>query len=1104
VDNLLPKGGGMMKPRTFSATVCAGALVLLFGATVRDTVAQSAAITGKVVGRQGEPLGGAIVAISELGIAVATTTSGSYTLTVAPGKTSGQTVTLRVRYIGYKPEARQITLTPGTQTVDVELKSDPMQLDAVVVTGVAEATEAKNLTFAVGHVDASQLNQVPAVSALGSLEGKVAGVRVIQANGAPGGEPTIRLRGSTGLTSPSSCNTQPCPSTSVPGPLIVVDGTITHYSLADISPQDIERVEVVKGAAASSLYGSNAADGVIQIFTKRGDRLADGKLVVTVRNEYGQSFRPKLIPTAHAHAYLSADHAYTDASGNTVLKGDFIDAAGVLVGVGGVPHLKPDAIADVPYSTYPHPVNFDVQGDLLTHGPYYTNYVSVGQRRGNLNYNVSFENTKQEGVMLLLKGYNRQNFRLNLDQALTPRLDLSAGAFFGKSNNNSVAQGPGSPFFVTGFLEPYINLFAPNPDGTPYSAYISHQQPNAQNPLYTLANEKINTDRKRYSAYGKASYRLTDWLSLEGHYNYDYEASNYSDVTPKGFLSATGVAGSGSLIRTDSGGREFNTGVAVTGVRSFRLGSLSVRNTTKAAYEYEDQTATNFTLTANKFTVVNTPEFSAVDFSQLSPGSSDATIRSKNYYVVSGFNVSDRYLVDGLVRRDGSSLFGSESRWQTYYRASGAYRLSQDLHIKGIDELKLRASYGTAGLRPTFDAQYETYSVVGGIPAKHTLGNTALKPARSAELELGGNVDFLSRFSLEYSYSRKETKDQILLVPLSSATGYLNQWQNAATLLGKTHELSLGVVLADRPEFSWRLNIAADRTRQTITQLNTAPFLVGPGGYGGNNDVTQDFKIAAGETFGVFYGTKIVRTFAELCDDPAKKLAGCGPGKTYDPANYIRNEDGYLVPLATYHTINEAIIFYVDPAGNKTVKIGDVNPDFNASFTTNLRYKGFSLYALVDWVQGGNIYNGTRQWAFGTSSTDRSFDQSGKPAVNCTGTTDPTHCPYSTGKKPTVYYAVPFYNGINPIDFFVENGTYVKIKEVNVSYAFSRSQLEGLHLGLNNLRVGVIGHNLFTFTKYSGYDPEVAGLTGDSFSFRWDGFSYPNFRTFTGFMEIDF
>jgi TonB-linked SusC/RagA family outer membrane protein len=1099
----------MMKPRTFSATVCAGALLLLLGTVFHEAAAQSAVITGKITGRQGEALGGAIVNIDELGLAVATTVSGTYTLTVTPERTKGQTVALRARYIGYSPASRQITLTPGTQTQDIELKFDPMTLDAVVVTGVAEATQAKNLTFAVGHVDASQLNEAPAVGALGALEGKVAGVRLIQGSGAPGSDPVIRLRGATAITSQSSCNTQPCPSTAVPGPLVVVDGTITHYSLADISPQDIERVEVVKGAAASSLYGSNAADGVVQVFTKRGDRIPDGKLAVTVRNEYGQSFRPKAIPTAHAHPYLTADSAYTDASGSQVLKGDFIDATGKLVGVGGVPSPKPDQIADVPYSAYPHPVNFDVQRDLLTNGAFYTNYVSLGQRKGNTNYNVSFENTKQDGIMRLLKGYARQNFRVNLDQALTPRLDLSAGGFFGRSNNNSVAQGPGSPFFETTFLEPYVNLFAKNPctqpcDSTPYAAYIPHQQPNAANPLYVLANEQINTDRTRYSAYGKATYRLTDWLSAEAHYNYDFESSGFADVRPKGFLSAAGVPTNGFLVKTDSGGREFNTGVTVTGVRTFRLGSLNVRNTTKAAYEYEDQTANNFTLTANAFTVVATPEFNAVDFSQLTPGSSNETIRSKNYYVVSGFNVNDRYLVDGLVRWDGSSLFGPQSRWQTYYRASGAYRLSQDIHINGIDELKLRASYGTAGLRPSFDAQYETYAVVGGIPAKHTLGNNALKPARSGEMEVGTNVDFLGRFSVEYSYSRKETKDQIMLVPLSSASGYLNQWQNAGTLLGKTHELSLGVLLANRPDFSWRVNVAADRTRQYITQLNTAPFLVGPGGYGGNNDVTQDFRIAQGETFGVFYGARIVRSFAQLCDNPAiQKAAGATPCLTYAAANYTINEDGYVVATSTYHTANEAFITYVDPNGSKIVKIGDVNPDFNASFTTNLRYKGFSAYALVDWLQGGNIYNGTRQWAFGTGLVDRIYDQSGKPAVNCTGSPDPTHCPYSTGKKSSAYYGA-LYNGINPIDFFVENGTYVKIKEVNVSYSFSGSQLQKLGLGINSLRVGVIGRNLFTFTKYSGYDPEVAGLTGDAFSFRWDGFSYPNFRTFTGFMEIEF
>src|SRR5256886_1482963 len=393
--------------------------------------------------------------------------------------------------------------------------------------------------------------------------------------------------------------------------------------------------------------------------------------------------------------------------------------------------------------------------------------------------------------------------------------------------------------------------------------------PNATNPLYTLANRQIKTDRSRFTGYAKATYRIRDWLSFEGNYNYDQETSNFTNQVPKNFLNSHGEPTSGSLVKIDTAGRTLNTAATLTSVRAVHLGSR-----------------------------------------------------------------------------------------------------------------KLRASYGTAGLRPTFDAQYETFAVIGGVPVKQTLGNKTLEPARSAETEVGGNIDFLNdRVTLEYSYSRKETKDQIMLVPLSGATGYVNQWQNAATLLGHTHELSLGADLVDRPEFSWRLTGAAHRTRQRITQLNTPPFLVGPD-YVGNNDVVQHFKIAAGETFGVIYGTKIVRTLADLYADP-KKQALSGANQHWSPDSVIVNEDGFLVRKDLYHTIGERFIPYVDPSGSSIIKIADVNPDFNASFTTNVRYKNFSAYALVDWVQGGKIYNATRQWPF-FEFRDRVYDQSSKPvATGC-------------------------------------------------------------------------------------------------------------------------
>src|SRR5712691_4405269 len=988
----------MMKRATFSAPLCAATLLALVAVSFGEAQAQSAVITGKVTGRQGEALGGAIVVIDEFSAAVATTTQGTYTLTVAPERTKGQTVTLRARYIGYSPTVKQVTLTPGTQTQDFELKFDPMTLDAVVVTGVAEATEAKKLTFAVGHVDAQTLNQAPGVSALGALEGKVAGARLLSGSGAPGGEPTIRLRSATAITTPSACGGSTCASTDVPGPLIIVDGTITRHGLSDINSEDIERVEVVKGAAASSLYGSDAANGVVQIFTKRGERIPDGKLSVTVRNEYGQSFRPKSIPTALSHPYLIDTLGnYTDANGSPVTNGDYIDASGNLVGAARQPTEKADGIADRLYSRYGRPV-YDQQARLLTHGPFYTNYVSVGQRRGNTNFNVSFQNTKQDGVLILLNGYNRQNFRVNVDQALTPRFDLSVGGFFGKSNNNQATQGPGSPFFAVTFIEPNINLAASNPDGTPYAAKIPYRLANAANPLYFLNNTKLTTDRTRYTGFARARYRFNDWLSAEANYNYDQEASTHNEFQSSGFLDGNGIPTDGYLVRNDSTGRTFNWGTTITSVRDFSLGTWgSIRNTTKAAFIYEDQKRTDFDLTSQTISIIGIPEVQATTNYAGGVSSHDFPIRKRNAYVVSSFDIRDRYILDGLFRRNGSSLFGSLSRYQNYYRVSGAWRVSQDIHLPHIDELRVRASYGTDGLRPQFHAQYTTYAIVGGTPVTQNLGNPNLKPARSGETELVINADFLGRFSLEYSYSRKLTRDQILLVPLSAATGFQAQWRNAGTLRGQTHELTLQAIVANRPDLYWSLNVAGDRTRQKVVSLfdpiagrSLAPFTVGPG-YAGPGI----FLIKEGETYGVIYGTRTVRNINQLYDDPTK-AALSGPGQTWSRDSVIVNEEGYVVRRDQWRTATERPIEYVDPTGHNIVKIGDANPDFNLSFASTLRWKKFSIYGLVDWTQGGNIYNGTRQWPF-FENRDRVYDQSSKPVA---------------ARKTQNYYNF-FYNSIN-------------------------------------------------------------------------------------------
>lgn len=1027
---------------------------LLFGAGQAQA---QATITGKVSDTNGQPLGGAQVVIRELASFGATTASnGTYTIVVTADRARGQSLTLVARYLGKSPSTKAITLNQGSQEVNFTLRDDPLRLEDVVVTGVTTETSTKKLAFAVGKVSADQLQETPGVTALSGLVGKVAGVRVVTASGEPGSAPSIRLRGATSISGSQE-------------PLIIIDGTISRATLADISAEDIERIEVIKGAAASSLYGSDAANGVVQIFTKRGKNLADGKLLVTVRNEGGVSFLSKRIPNANAHAFqVEPDPANP---GEIRFKRD---------GAGNrIPEA--DGIADNKYPKY-----YDQQALVIKPGLFYTNYLSIGQRRGATNFNASFQNTHTEGVVFGLKGFSRQNFRLNVDQQLTPRVDLELSTFYGRSDNNNTAQGTGAPFYTITFVEPYVDLFAKNPDGSPYAAKIPDRLSNAANPLYNLANEKRDTERSRFTGGGRVRWRMTDWLTAEANYNFDQERSDYTDMVPFGYLSPAGQATDGSLYKESLTGRTYNTGATLTATGSWG----GITNTTRVSYIYEDQASNFLSAYADQLIVKKVPEYSGADPSTFNAGSTNTTIRNRNAFAITTFDIKDKYIVDGLIRRDESSLFGPEARKAYYGRVSGAWRANEDLKIKGFDEIRLRASYGTAGLRPGFEYQYETLSTAGGSFAKATLGNKNLKPAHSAELEVGGNIEMGGgRFTLEYTYSRKDTRDQIQLVNLPSVVGFTQQWQNVGSLRSNTHELALGYQVINSRDLAWVVNVTGDRTRQQITEYPLPETL---NSFGQQPAV---FFLGEGAKLGVMYGNRAVRSIEEIYDDPAK--AACR-ATTCPESNYVVNEEGYVVLASKYHTSAEVPFNYVkcskvDNTGTCTattdiVAIGDANPDFNMSFSSSLNYKRFSFTALLDWTQGGDIYNGTRQWPF-QDRRDKIFDQSGKPEVE---------------KKPVAYYSY-FYNGLNGQALFVEPGTYAKIKEVSLNYTLVRDQLRKVGLGrLENVRLGLVGRNLFTFTKYSGYDPEVTGLQGDPYQFRMDWFQYPHFRTFTGVVEIAF
>jgi len=1054
--------------------------------------AQDAVIRGRVTGATGEALGGANIVVANTNLGAVTAANGSYTLTVGGTAVRGQQVILTARYIGHKPVTRTITLSAGEQQQDFTLAPDPLRLEEVVVTGVAEATDRRKLAFAVGTVNAEQMKAVPAQNALEGMQGKIAGVRLVPQSAQPGSEPAVRLRGATSISGRQD-------------PLYIVDGVIARYGIADISSQDVERIEVVKGSAASSLYGSNGANGVVQIFTKRGSAVPEGSMQVTLRAEMGVNAMPRRMEFSQSHAwYVEESAGFCAATGAGSGETWTVSPTGnYCLNESAARVYKSDGIADNAF-----PVRYDHWNALSNPGPFATQYLSIGQRRGATNFNASFENTRNEGVIFGLGGYSRQNFRLNLDNQLRSNLDASFSAFYGSSTNGRAAEGTGSPFYQLMFVQPDVDITACcNPDSSPYKAEVplSGDVANDQNPMYELNTRKITQDRNRFTGAAKARWRIQDWLSAEGTFGYDQEGDFFKDVQPRPYYNSSGGADLGYLEERTLNGYQVNTGVTLTSIRRFS----NITNTIKVGTLYENQRIRGLRTVAGSFRVGGVPEFGGVEVASTQPYSADTVIKNFNYFGVATFDIKDRYVIDGLVRRDGSSLFGENNRWATYYRVSGAWRVTEDMRVPGLDEWRLRASYGTAGLRPGYDNQYEILAVTSTGFDKQVLGNPNLKPAQASELEVGTNFDLSGgRVSLEYTYALKDSKDQILLVDLPAVSGFSQgQWQNAGGLQSSTHELTLAARLINKPATGLTLNIVGDRTRQRITDWDLPERLYG------FQQMPAAFFLGKNRDLGVLYGNHWVRDVNELYDDPAKAGAN-GPGQAWSPDSVMINEDGYVVRKNQYGTLNERAIKYVycskpGTAGSclatdNLVEIGNANPDFNLSFNLALTHRRLAVNALLDWSYGGELYNGTRQWAF-QATRDRVQDQAGKPQNDATcGTVSATmpSCP----QKTLGYYGVGFYNGLESNDFFIESGSYAKLKELSVSYTLTSEQLRrmGFLRGLRELRLAFIGRNLFTVTNYTGLDPEVSGLNGDPFQVRMDWFQYPQFRTFTGSIELGF
>ncbi len=1051
-----------------------GILLLFITLLVFPVAAQDAVIEGSVTEAEtGDPLPGANIMVEGTNYGAATNAEGHYRIQIPSTYVEEQTITVTARFVGYRATRQQITLTAETHILDFILRQDVLGLEEVVVTGVVGATFKERLPFTVDLISRRDVEQVPYVSVEQSIRGKVPGARIVKGTGQPGTAASVMLRGATRIAHGNA-------------PLYIVDGVILDASTVDIDGLDIETIEVVKGAAAASLYGSRAANGVIQITTRRGSDLAVDQTRVILRNEVGFNQLPERELRSSSHHYMvNEDKQYIDPDGN-LIEDPFTTGERYVDYSYSPPDPERDKIGTA-FVVNPYPRTFDHLDLFFDPGYFYMNSISVSQRTANTNFFASVNNLRESGVVWHHDGFTRQTVRLNLDHQINQNLKFSMSGSYARSNRDDLEY---YTFRALQFMSPEADLTEPNPDGEPY---LIEPDPlsGVDNPLYSLFHYEGDLSRSRVMGSFNLAFTPFRWWELEANFSYDRSNREDRDFYPKGFKTSS--PSDLNLGRLTLGlGRNEAINTSITSSVNHEFGRLAMRSQMRYLVELSEYFT--FSSSGANPVVRGVPRLDLYrDGERISSREED--VRAVGFYFITGFDFDGRYILDMLVRRDGSSLFGADERWHTYYRVSGAYRMAQEnwWPLENINEFKIRYSLGTAGGRPSFSAQYETFSVTEGRLTKSRLGNRFLKPEFSIEQEAGIEIGFLDRFLLDITYAHTETRDQILDVPVPPATGYNSQWQNAGTLESRTWEASLQAFLIQQREISWSGTLLFDRTRSKITEFDMAPYRWGP---------YNSFYNREGESFGAMYGWKWMTSFNQL------------PAELEPYRNYFDiNDDGYLVPVGQDYTWQDGIaqqmwgtdvtitdengnvirslpwglpMLFEDEDGNDFHRIGSVIPDFNLSFSSNFRYKRFTLYALFDAQIGGNIYNMTRQWAMRDFRT-KEVEQTGKPEDRW---------------KPITYYET-LYQVRSPNSHFVEDGTYLKLRELSVRYSFERSQLRPIFGGwLNRLTIGVIGRNLLTFTGYQGLDPEVGEQ--DATIVRMDSFTYPNYRTFTGLIEIEF
>lgn len=1015
-------------------------LLLFLGIFSKQMIHAQAGISGKVIdAKTNAPVSGATVSVkNNANISTATAENGSFTIN-APAKSR-----LVISYVGYRP----VEIAASAASAPIKLSPGEATLNEVVVVGYGTKLK-QDITGSITKVTAREVNNTPATSFESAIQGRASGVLVQQQNGKLGQGINIRIRGASSVSAGNE-------------PLYVVDGipviSASQSStdaptnpLADINMNDIESIDILKDASATAIYGSQGSNGVVLITTKKG-RTGTSKIDVG----YYTGFQKPTGKREFLNAQQYVD--YFMQAGVGAAKQDF---------AAGYDTSLQEALEDYEgrvtrrltrYSAGTQDwktasVNTNWQDKAFQSAPISQYDLNISGGNEKTRYFASGQYLDQKGI-IIGNAYKRFSGRVNLDNQVNNWLSFGMNMSFARSQNDRISNDDAfntplqmvalSP--ITPLIDPRSGLLSGQLDtatGSPNTNFPVYYNPllSSKNAFYkTLVNRTLG------NVYGNIN--ITKGLTYRTEVGIDQ--LNQTEESYTGRLTARDAGipnGRGSYytaqvlnITTNNYLHYVSTlndlhNIDLTGGMAFQKGSTATSGARAEGFPSDAYTKLS----------------SGAIKTEATSSSTVNTLLS--YFLRANYKYNDKYLLTLSGRADGSSRFGANNRYGFFPAVSAGWIISKENFLenaKGLSFLKLKASYGSNGNDRIADfasrGLFSGRGSYGGQPGQKPLQlpNPDLKWETTKGTDIGLEAGFFkNRISIEIDVYKRDTKDLLLSQEVPGTSGFRTLFRNIGSLNNKGIEISLNTTNVASKNFRWTTNVNFSANKNKITNL------------GGQVLGSSVNKAMEGQPLGIFF---------------AKEFAGADPANG-DALFYINKTKG---DRTTTNDVNEA----------EDVVIGNPNPKFFYGFSNNLTFKGIDLDVLLQGVYGNKIYNGGGQYM--SASGSNGYDNQ---------TIDQLRAWKNPGDITDVPEARTFYaNGVNPSSRYISSGSYMRVKSISLGYTIPASAIRKFKI--ERIRVYARALNLFTVTKYEGWDPEVnADYQADNINQGVDFYSAPQIKS---------